>query len=334
MTSPIRWTLVGASDIAASRVLPALRARGDEVVAVVSGSAQRAQEFAATHGLQRGETDLQAGFNGVDAVYVSSANDRHYAQALAAINAGLHVLCEKPLALTVTDADNLVSAANAAGVVLATNHHLPGSPLHVAVRNAVADGLIGDLLAARVAHAVMLPPHLQGWRLADPTSGGAILDITCHDASVLLPLFGSLPESVSAHAVHQGQWPTAAPDAVMTVMTFPGGKLAQTHDSFTNPHTNTWLQVLGSDGAITVHEAMTQDTAGTVEISTNAGTEQIDVDTSADLYSIVLDGFAAAIAGTGVPTATGQAGADAVRVALAAVESARAGTAIDPRTLS
>ncbi|MFV0254135.1 MAG: Gfo/Idh/MocA family protein [Beutenbergiaceae bacterium] len=334
MTTSLRWALVGASDIAATRVLPALRARGDDAVGVVSGSAQRARDFAQTHGLSSGGTDLAAALTGVDAVYISSINSQHAEQAMAAIEAGVHVLCEKPLALSAAEADSLVSAADRAGVVLATNHHLTGSPLHVAVREAVAAGRIGELLAARIAHAVLLPQRLQGWRLADPASGGVILDITCHDASVLLPLFGSLPTAVSAHAAHQGQWPSAAPDAVMATMTFSGDRLAQTHDSFTNPHTATTLEVLGSQGSITVTDAMNQDTPGTVELCTDSGREQLQVDTSADLYVIVLDAFTAAVAGTGEPTASGQAGADALRVALAAAESVRTGTAIDPRSVN
>ncbi|MFV0426627.1 MAG: Gfo/Idh/MocA family protein [Beutenbergiaceae bacterium] len=339
MTAPapaptLRWGLIGASDIAATRVIPALRARGDEVVSIVSGSADRAQEFKRQHHLAQATTELQVGIADVEAVYISSANHLHADQALAAISAGKHVLCEKPLALTVGQAQELVTAADRVGVQLATNHHLPGSPLHVAVREAVDAGRIGTLLAARVAHAVMLPQRLQGWRLSDSTAGGAILDITCHDASVLLPLFGSLPMAVSAHAAHQGRWPAAAPDAVMTTMSFEGGGLAQTHDSFTNPHTATSLHVLGSEGSIVVTDAMTQDTHGTVEIWTDAGRNLVALDTSTDLYRIVADAFAASIAGTASPTATGQAGADAVRVALAALESARTGTAVDPRALT
>lgn len=343
-TPPATWALIGASDIAATRMIPALRALGHTITSVVSGDAERGRRWADQHGIERAGTDLADGMTGVDAVYISSTNTRHHAQALAAIAAGKHVLCEKPLAMTATECDELVTAAEQAGVVLATNHHLPGSPLHATARDLVAQGRIGQVLAARVMHAVELPERLRTWRLSATEAAGAgvILDITCHDASVLNPLLGGLPERVSAVAVRQNDWAEAggdAPDAVMSVLSYPGPdgsgpRLAQTHDAFTVPHDVTRLEILGSEGTIVVQDAMTQDAAGTLTLTTAAGTEEVDVDTDVDLYEIVLDAFAEAIAGTGRPTATGQDGADAVRVALAVEQAARTGATVNPRDLT
>ena len=328
----LTWSLFGASDIAATRMIPALRARGDAVHAVVSGSADWAAEYAGTHEIPVATTDLAEALGPeVDAVYISSTNDKHLEHALAAIEAGKHVLCEKPLALTVADGEAIVAAAEAAGVVLAVNHHLPGSPLHATVRELVGNGRIGELVSARVMHAVELPERLRGWRLSVPAAegGGVVMDITCHDASVLVPLFGTPPLRVSAIATSQGGWAgTAAPDAVMTVMEFPapdggrGTRLAQTHDAFTVPHDVTRLEVHGTRGSVVVRDAMTQDTPGTVHLTTAAGTEEIEVDCSTDLYTIVLDHFAAALRGEGAPTADGRAGLEAVRLALAAQRAA------------
>ena len=100
----------------------------------------------------------------VDAVYISTTNELHREQTLAAAAAGKHVLCEKPLALTLADAREMVAACREAGVVMGTNHHLRNAATHRAMREAIAAGRIGQPLAARVFHAVFLPPHLQGWR--------------------------------------------------------------------------------------------------------------------------------------------------------------------------
>lgn len=339
-TTTLRWALIGASDIAATRMLPALRALGHTAASVVSGDADRARQWAEQHGVPRSGTDLVEGLQDVDAVYISSTNTRHHEQALTAIRARRHVLCEKPLALTARECDELVAEAEEAGVILATNHHLPGSPLHVKARELVTSGRIGDLLAARVMHAVELPERLRTWRLSgDEAQGsGVILDITCHDASVLNPLFGGLPEQVSALAVRQNTWAQAtadAPDAVMTVLRYPGpdgrARLAQTHDAFTVPQDTTRLEILGSSGTIVVHDAMTQEAAGSITLITAAGTEDVAVDTDLDLYQIVLGAFGRAVAGTGAPTASGRDGANTVRVALAVAQAARTGTAVDPR---
>jgi len=113
----------------------------------------------------------------VDSVYVSTTNELHKAQTLAAAAAGKHVLCEKPLALSVAAAREMIAACAAAGVVLGTNHHLREAASHRKIRELVRSGAIGKPRFAKVFHAGLLPPHLQGWRLRDPGAGaGAILD--------------------------------------------------------------------------------------------------------------------------------------------------------------
>jgi len=75
---------------------------------------------------------------------------------------------------------------NQAGVVMGTNHHLRNAATHRTMRRLIAEGAIGRPLAARVFHAVSLPPRLQGWRVNAPAAGGGvILDITAHDADTL-----------------------------------------------------------------------------------------------------------------------------------------------------
>lgn len=332
----IRWGLIGASDIAATRVIGAIRDRGDVVEVVQSHSAARATSFAAEHGIPLGTTSLEELLQqSIDAVYISTTNDRHFSSAVAALSAGKHVLCEKPLALTVSDAREMIALASSTGLVLATNHHLPGSPLHVAVRTLAAEGAIGTLLSARIAHAVLLPERLRGWRLNDTSAGGGvILDITCHDASVLNPLFGNRPIRVSAVAVKQGEWNDGtAADAVMTTIEYESTSktpiLAQTHDAFSVPFAHTRLEVQGTSGTIVVSDAMTQDTPGVVTLNDSQGSRQIDVDVSRDLYSIILDGFGGAIDGTGVPTASGEDGLLALRVALAAQRSVETGRTVE-----
>lgn len=333
MTTSLTWAIVGASDIAATRMIPAMRAVGDEIAVVISSDQERARAFAQTNAIRHGSTDIaDALTDEIDIVYIANANARHHIDALTAIRGGKHVLCEKPLALTVDDARRLVEEADAAGVVFAVNHHLPGSPLHVAARRLVEEGAIGRVLSARVNHAVNLPDRLKGWRITDPEGGGVMLDITCHDASVLNPLLGR-PTRIAALAVGQGTWAdSGTADAAMTVIEYEGAAgeriLAQTHDAFTVPFSPTSLEIQGTEGSIRVLDAMTQDTAGTVFVIDANGEREIPVDTSADLYSIVLNGVHAAIENTGRPTATGADGLLALAVALGAVESIRTATTV------
>ncbi|BAU31053.1 Gfo/Idh/MocA family protein [Microcella alkaliphila] len=330
MSRGLRWGLIGTSDIAQTRVIGAIRACGGAVEIVHSSSADRAATYAHANGIPAGTSDLPALLAAeIDAVYISTTNDLHHPQSMAALAAGKHVLCEKPLAITIRDAREMIETAAERGLVLAANHHLPGSPLHAAARDLVRSGRIGTVLSARVHHAVLLPERLRGWRVESAAPGsGVIADITCHDASVLNPLLGR-PRRVAALSAHQGQWNAGAEDAVMTVIEYEGSAgeriLAQTHDAFTVEFDRTSLTIHGTLGSIHISDAMTQDTHGTVTLTTATGVELIPVDTSRDLYEIIIDAFTAAIAGHGQPTASGEDGLAALRVALAAQESARTG---------
>ncbi len=207
MTRPLRWALVGASDIAATKVLPALRAAGHTAVVVRSGDAEHSARWATEHEVPEAVSDLGGAVDrdDVDAVYVSSVNAQHRAHVEAAAAAGKHVLAEKPLALSLEDASAMVAACRAAGVVMATNHHLPASPTHRAVKRAVRDGLLGEVRAVRVHHAVQLPQRLAGWRLDDPVGGGVVLDVTVHDAAAVAAFLGGRALSVEAIGPQPGQ---------------------------------------------------------------------------------------------------------------------------------
>ena len=182
MAKALGWGLIGASTIAREWMIDAIRAQpGSEVVAVMSSDAGPCRA------VRTGQPDpagvqlarRAAGRPRIGAVYISTTNELHKAQTLAAAKAGKHVLCEKPLAVNLADAREMVAACARAGVVMGTNHHLRNAATHRKIRELIASGAIGKPLFARVFHAVYLPPHLQGWRLNKPAAGGGvILDIT------------------------------------------------------------------------------------------------------------------------------------------------------------
>ena len=324
--SSIRWGLVGASDIAETRMIPAMRRLGHDVIAVASASAEWAAAYADRNGITASASveDVLARRD-IDAVYISSTNELHRSQTEMAAAAGKHVLCEKPLALSIDDGRAMIAACERAGVILATNHHMPGSGLHRTIRHLVSDGAVGRILAVRVFHAVMLPERLRGWRLEGRAGGGVTLDITCHDASVLNPLLGALPTDVVALAASQGPWGSAAEDAVMSTLRYADGTLVQTHDAFTIPYAPTGLQVLGSVGSIEAPGAMIQDPFGTILLRDSRGEREVEPEDRRDLYEINVAAFAAAVRGEGTPTATGPDGLRAVQVALAVREAAESG---------
>ncbi len=329
----VRWGLIGASTIAREWVIGAIRATGGEVVAVMSADAGRAASYAAANTIAKATTSLDELLSsGIDAVYISTTNELHHPQTLAAAAAGKHVLAEKPLAIHLPDAHQMVMACAKAGVVMGTNHHLRNAATHRAMRDAIAAGRIGKPLFARVFHAVFLPAHLQGWRITTPGAGaGVIMDITVHDADTLRFVLGDEPVSVSALVQEGGMSAPGIEDGAMGVIRFKSGLLAQFHDAFTTAHARTGFEVHGSDGSLYGTDCMTQRPVGEVLLRTEAGDEQLKIEHN-QLYERSLAAFHGAIAGKGAPAATGEDGIRSMAVGLAALDSARTGRVVTIET--
>lgn len=329
--TPLRFGLIGASTIAREHVIGAIRAEGrGEVVAVMSTDAERGRRFAEENGIARSTTDLDAllADEAVDAVYISTTNELHRDQAIAAARAGKHILAEKPLALTLADAEAMVEAAKAAGVVIATNHHLRNAGAHRAMRQAIKDGRIGTPIAARVFHAVFLPEHLQGWRLKDPKAGGGVvLDIAVHDADTLRFVLDDEPVEAAALTQSFGMASAGLEDGVMAVLRFRSGLIAQTHDAFTIRHAGTGFEVHGTKGSLIARNVMTQQPVGDVTLVTAAGSEPLPFDRE-NLYVRALRAFFEAVEGRGVPAATGEDGVRSLAVGLAILEAAATGRTV------
>ncbi|CAN7456105.1 Gfo/Idh/MocA family oxidoreductase [Rhizobium sp. LjRoot30] len=322
-----RWGLIGASTIAHEWVIDAIRAVGGEIVSVMSTSAERGAKYAADHNIPKSVTTLEAlvGDPEVDAVYISTTNELHRDQVFAAARAGKHILCEKPLATSLEDARAMVEAARAAGVVMATNHHLRGAATHRAIRDAIAAGRIGKPIAARICHAGYLPEHLQGWRLDKPEAGGgAILDLTVHDTDALRFVLGEDPVEAIAFTQHGGMAKAGLEDAAMSVLRFQSGLIAHFHDGFTTKYAVTALEVHGSEGSLLGSHCMTQKPVGTVILRNAEGEQSLPLD-HRNLYENTLIAFDAAIAGNGKPLCTGEDGLWSLATGLAVAKAAETG---------
>ena len=236
----------------------------------------------------------------VDAVYVSTTNELHRDQVFAAAAAGKHVLCEKPLALTLPDARAMVAECRKRGVVMGTNHHLRNAATHRAMRDAIKAGRIGKPLFARVFHAVYLPPHLQGWRIEKPNAGGGVIfDITVHDADTLRFVLDDEPQSVTAMTSNGGMSQPGLEDGVMGVIRFSSGLLAQFHDAFTTKYATTGFEVHGDKGSLIARDCMTQAPKGDVLLRSAAGEEALKLDheqistcARSDCFKMLLKGAA------------------------------------------
>jgi 1,5-anhydro-D-fructose reductase (1,5-anhydro-D-mannitol-forming) len=328
----LRWGLIGASSWAAEWMIDAFRAvEGGAVTAVLSASAERGARFAQDHGIPGAAASLDEllGDPDVNAVYVSTTNDLHAEQVLAAAAAGKHVLCEKPIATTVQDARRMVAACREAGVVLGVNHHLRSQDTVRTMRSLVASGEIGDVLSARCAHLVSLPPQRRTWRTTRPEAGaGAVLDLTVHDVDTLRFLLADEIDTVSALTVTQGVAASGIEDTVVGAMRTRGGVPVTFHDAFTHAHSGTALEVHGTTGTLVGQDLFGPEPSGTVTLRRGAVVRSVPIPERRNAYERTVERFAAAAGGDGRPAADGADGFASTATAIAVLASAAEGRAV------
>jgi 1,5-anhydro-D-fructose reductase (1,5-anhydro-D-mannitol-forming) len=319
----MKWGLIGASDIAATRVIPALKANNQEITWVQSSNSTHAEEYSKQHGIANFTTDINKLLSSdVDAVYISSTNEKHFDQAMAAVNAGKHILCEKPIAMKLVEAKKMVIAAKDANLVFATNHHIRIAGSHRMVRAMIEAGQLGDLISIRINHAVALPDRLKGWRLDNPAAGaGVVLDIVVHDVDTLRYLIGSNISEVAGLTNSFGLGSDKVEDSAMVIYKFENGVLGTSHESFAVKYNETSLEIHGSKASIFMQKAMTQDPVTQVFIRDDNGYRELEVSDREDLYVKAIRQFGRAVEFGESPYATGDDGYRSLQGALAVLES-------------
>jgi 1,5-anhydro-D-fructose reductase (1,5-anhydro-D-mannitol-forming) len=329
MSGRVRWAFSGASTIAREFMVRAVAEQPDGVLqGIFSTSAERRQAFVDDYGFATSYASLEECLadEAVDAVYISTTNELHAPQAIAAARAGKHVLCEKPLATSIEDAEAIVRACEEARVIFAVNHHLPNAATHRVLRRLIERGELGELRAVRVFHARWLPSDLQTWRTHDAGAGaGVILDVTVHDAALLRFLLGEPIVSVVAESFQQGMCIEGIEDAVMGVMVSASSVPIGFHDAWTVAHAGTGLEVHGSEGSAFARESMTSEPIGEVLIRRGNEVSEVELPDREDLYVRAVRRFHEAIRGEGGVAVSGQEGVQALRVAFATAEAARSG---------
>ena len=315
-------------------MIPAIRAHGGSVVAVYSRSAARGAEYAREHDIPNTFDDLHSLLaDGVDAVYVSTTNERHHEETLAAAAAGKHVLCEKPLALSLDAAADMVAACRSAGVALATNHGRRHDPGLCAARGIVRSGRLGRIISARTSNAVELPDRLRGWRLSDVSAGaGVVLDLVVHEADTLRFVLDQDPVQVTALTGSHGMASQGVEDEVMGVLRMGSGMLASYACSFITPCGHVGLDVNGTEASLSVQRLPGHEP--TAVLRHRSGQEDVPLPEAEPLGHATVRDFEAAVRGEGEPTASGEDGLRSLAVALASLESARSGQTVTLESFS
>jgi predicted dehydrogenase len=278
MTSSRRkGAIVGYGFIAESGHLPAYAAGGNlDIVAVADVcAARRAAAHEALPNARIYEdhgTLLEREAEVLDFVDVTTPPYVHAAVARAALEKGLHVLCEKPLATSVADARGLIAQAERSKRVLFPAHNYKHAPVIKAVRQVLDKGSIGDVHAVtlstfRNTHARGVPEWNPDWRRESQYSGGGIaMDHGSHTFYLAFEWMRTYPTSISAQMVTKGAFDTE--DTLITTLMFPTG-MATAHLTWTAGIRKVIYTIHGDGGAIRVEDddievAIMKDRSGTV----------------------------------------------------------------------
>ncbi|ATG50528.1 dehydrogenase [Brachybacterium vulturis] len=258
---------------------------------------------------------------GPDAIVVTSANAHHRDLVLEAARRGAHVLCEKPLATSIPDAEAMVAACREAGVVLMTAFPVHFSPAVETLRTALADGALGEVIGLTGTNNGKLPTARDWFTDVELAGGGAMVDHTVHLAEILDSVLGP-PATVHAttnrilHAERAGE---GAETGGLVTLTYGSGLVATIDCSWSLPEdAPTWgglrLQAVGTGGQLQI-DAFAQHVGGPGQW----------LPYGSDLDALLLDAFLGAVREGRAVDPTGEVGLRTVRVVAAAQESVRTG---------
>ncbi|MBT8203145.1 MAG: Gfo/Idh/MocA family oxidoreductase, partial [Acidimicrobiia bacterium] len=248
--SSVRWGILSTAKIGMEKVTPAIQAAPNcEVVAIASRSIDAAAAAAERLGIPAAYGTYEELLESdVDAVYIPLPNDMHRTWTLRAAAAGKHILCEKPLAMSVAEAQEMADACREAGVLLGEAFMYRHHPSWVEAVRLVRGGAIGELKAvqSRFSYYNDDPGNI---RNRVDNGGGAIMDIGCYNINLSRMLFDAEPTRVAAAVTRD---PVMAVDTLSSaVLEFPGGGQA-TFTCSTRAEPDQRVHILGTDGRIEI----------------------------------------------------------------------------------
>ncbi len=255
----LRWGILSTARIN-RRFIPALKKSSrSELVAVGGRDPERTGSFACRW--EAGDAEPSCGSvlerPDIDAVYIPLPNSLHREWGVRAARAGKHILCEKPLGVTATEAEEMAAAAAENGVVLMEAMAYRCHPQFLRLRELLREGGIGRVRLIRAWFRFTLPEE-ENIRWSPELGGGVLLDIGCYPVNFALAVAGEAPEKVSAV-----RRPGATGVDVLTAgrLEFPSGSVAQFDCSFILPY-GTGAEVIGERGSIRIRHPWQPDTDG------------------------------------------------------------------------
>ncbi len=327
MTEPVdtvRWGLIGAGDVAEHKGGPALyHVPHSRLVAVMSRRPERARSFAERHGADRFYTDVDdlLADEAVNAVYIATPPHVHCELTERAAAAGKHVLCEKPMAMTVAECRRMIEACKAAGVQLMIAYYRRFFPAYVRIKALLDDGAIGTPLQVRAHVASPYQPRPDGERrwLVQPgvAGGGFLTDVATHRLDLMTYYMGR-PTHVAAFT-DTLRYDFDVDDADVVILRFDGGGQGSGLFSWSTGVEVNEFEICGTAGRILGRDIG----QGRFEVTAGGATETFHLPPPSITHQPLVEHFVSCLRAGQPNRLPGEEGMQATRITEAAYRSSR-----------
>lgn len=295
----IKWGIISTANIARNSVIPGIKAsETGQAYAIASRNLENAQQTAQELNIPHayGSYEELLADPTIDAVYVPLPNHLHKEWSIKAMEAGKHVLCEKPIALNVKEAEEMAQASEKYGVVLAEAYMYRYHPRYQMIREIIESGQIGDIRGIHSTFTFNNAKDQHNVRYRKEWGGGSIYDVGVYPISAARMILGEEPQAATVHALFSEEHGDV--DMMASgILEFDHG-VALTFDCGMWAAFRNELEILGTDGKIEVPSAFVvqQNKQDHFFLHTNEGKKEITVP-YVNQYALQADAVAAAIDG-------------------------------------
>jgi len=345
MEDKIRWGVIGSGGIAQRRTIPEgiVLAEHADLVAVYDINAEVNKAVAKKFNAKAVQSIEELIDSDIDAVYIASPVNRHMEHAIACAKGKKHVFCEKPLGMTVDQAEKMIRICEQEGVLLGTALMMRFLAQHQAALKIIQEGKLGKPVYGRAQLSCWYPPIEGAWR-QDPEigGGGSLMDMGSHCIDLLEMFFGKV-KSVSCfinNIVHSYK----SEDSSVVSLLFENGALATVDSCFSIPDNSSKniLELYGSKGSILAKDTIGQGSAGEMTAyleGDNAGYDANQVriagegviinPTPVNTYLCEIEEFSRAILEKREPLNNAAIGLESQKILAACYLSAKTGKTVD-----
>ncbi len=337
-----RWGVLGSGGIAARRTIPEglMQSQSADLVAVFDVNQARNREIAEKYGAVACTTEEELLHSACDVVYVASPVSEHCRQVTRAAELGKHVFCEKPLGLSVEEAECMVAACRKHNVKFGVGFMMRFQSQHQHALELIQQGRLGKLVYGRAQVSCWYPPIEGAWR-QDPATGGggSLIDMGCHCIDLLEMFFGKV-KTVFCRLGNRIQ-PYRSEDSAIVVLEFNDGSQGIVEAFFNVPDeaSRNRLEIYGSRGSILAEGTIGQAPSGAMQACIKNDDQAYDPQqertkveffaiepTPVNTYYAEIEAFSQAVLFDADPPVSGMTGLWNQKIVQACYESARTGT--------